>query len=115
MSSYPKIICAANLLEDNHSLGFQHKQEKGILVRYQGHVYAYVNRCPHRQKSLGDGPNFLDEDRLFIRCAQHQALFTMDSGSCITGPCSQKQLTSLAITEQDEQILLLGWPRQVDG
>ena len=115
MSSYPKIICASDLLEDNHSLGFHHEQEKGIIVRYQGQVHAYLDSCPHRNKSLGDGPNFLDSDNLFLRCEHHQALFALDSGTCITGPCVQQQLTSVAVTEQDGQILLLGWPRQVNG
>ncbi|MCP4791470.1 MAG: Rieske 2Fe-2S domain-containing protein [Gammaproteobacteria bacterium] len=114
MPSYPQTICPSACLEDNHSLGFQHQQESGILVRFQGQVYAYLNRCPHRHKALSNGPNFLDDDGLFLQCEHHKAIFSIASGTCITGPCIHQQLTSIAVAEQEGDILLLGWPRQTN-
>jgi nitrite reductase/ring-hydroxylating ferredoxin subunit len=110
----PEIICTSGQLENNHSLRFQFQQQTGILVRHQGQAYAYINTCPHRKKPLAEGDDFLDNDSLFIRCEHHQALFAMDTGTCITGPCIQQHLTSIAISEQDGHILLLSWPRQID-
>ncbi|MDP6967909.1 MAG: Rieske 2Fe-2S domain-containing protein [Gammaproteobacteria bacterium] len=114
MPTYPALICAATLLEDNQSLRFQYQQQTGILVRHQGQLRAYINRCPHRHKTLGDGPDFFDDQSLYLRCEHHQALFSIDTGVCIAGPCKQQRLTSIAIAEREGNIWLLDWPCQSD-
>lgn len=55
---------------------------KGPLVR------AYVNRCPHAGACLNSGPNdFFTRDAAYIMCGRHGALFTLDEGKCVAGPC----------------------------
>ena len=112
-TKYPTPIMASSALDDGHCQEFQHEEQSGLLIRYQGQVYAYLNRCAHQPKALTDTGNALNADAQLIVCQQHQAIFTPTNGQCITGPCIGSQLTSIPIVEQDEQILLLGWPRQV--
>ncbi|MDB4002354.1 hypothetical protein N9449_06575 [Oceanospirillaceae bacterium] len=47
---------------------------------------------------------FLDEDKQFIQCATHGALFTIENGLCISGPCNNQSLVSLYVEERDEKI-----------
>jgi nitrite reductase/ring-hydroxylating ferredoxin subunit len=40
---------------------------------------------------------FLTSDKSLIQCASHGALFEIESGECITGPCQGQALLALAI------------------
>ncbi len=112
-SKYPVAIMAASALDDGQCQEFHHQQQSGLLIRYHGQVHAYLNRCPHQAKPLTDTGSAFTSDGQLLQCQQHQAIFTPLNGHCITGPCVGEQLTSIAVLEQDEQILLLGWPRQL--
>ena len=65
----------------------------GFVVRQGEAVYGYVDRCPHMglplAKTLDDyfagpaGP---------IACSWHGALFAIETGRCVAGPCLGAQL-----------------------
>jgi nitrite reductase/ring-hydroxylating ferredoxin subunit len=45
--------------------------------------------CPHLGIPLNWAPErFLDLDGTLIQCSSHGALFQIDSGECIAGPCA---------------------------
>ncbi|MGB1110372.1 MAG: Rieske (2Fe-2S) protein [Gammaproteobacteria bacterium] len=79
-----------------------------FLVRNaDGDVMAYRNVCPHVGSPLDWMPDqFLDMDEKLIQCATHNALFRMEDGACISGPCNGVGLTPVAIRIQDEAICL---------
>ncbi|MEQ8289497.1 MAG: Rieske 2Fe-2S domain-containing protein [Gammaproteobacteria bacterium] len=59
-----------------------------FLVYHQAQVYSYINRCPHTGVNLNWQPHqFLDISEQLIQCATHGALFRIDNGLCIRGPC----------------------------
>jgi len=59
-------------------------------------LYLYRNRCPHAGLPLNWAPDrFLDSTRRFILCAAHGAMFAIDSGDCIAGPCPGASLTAV--------------------
>lgn len=63
------------------------------MISNKQNIFVYKSLCPHLNESLvGKGESILDEKGHFIRCAKHQALFTLDQGLCIKGPCNTKQL-----------------------
>ncbi|MFP6798982.1 MAG: Rieske (2Fe-2S) protein, partial [Pseudomonas sp.] len=39
-----------------------------------------------------------------IQCATHGALFLIESGECVAGPCAGQSLQELAIREDDQGI-----------
>src|SRR5690606_40521802 len=41
---------------------------------------------------------FLDRDQEFIECSTHGALFLVESGECISGPCQGQALEKVEIT-----------------
>ena len=64
-----------------------------IVVAKNGEFFVYLNRCPHLNTALNDQDDqFLDPHKNFIRCARHNALFTIDQGLCIKGPCNGQKL-----------------------
>ena len=79
--------------------------DKLFAVRKDGQVFAYRNRCPHRGIPLEWLPDqFLDHSASLIQCATHGALFLIDSGECVAGPCAGQALEALACTENHDGI-----------
>jgi nitrite reductase/ring-hydroxylating ferredoxin subunit len=77
-----------------------------VLVRKKGVVYGYHNRCPHRGTPLNWLPeNFLDMDGRLIQCATHGALFRIEDGLCVHGPCAGDRLTQWSLRVEAGQIL----------
>ena len=61
-------------------------------------VMAYQNRCPHLGVPLEWQPNqFLNHMRDYIICGTHGALFRLEDGFCIRGPCARKALIPVPI------------------
>ena len=95
-----KRLCAPHELAEGQSRGFLLGETKLLAVRKDGLVYLYQNRCPHRGIPLEWLPDqFLDHSASLIQCATHGALFLIDTGECVAGPCAGQSLTALACRE----------------
>ncbi|MGC8840588.1 MAG: Rieske (2Fe-2S) protein [Candidatus Sumerlaeaceae bacterium] len=70
----------------------------GFAIRFAGKVHAYLNRCPHLPLSLdyGDG-EFFDEDKQWLVCRNHGAIFEPATGKCVAGPCCGAHLRRLNV------------------
>lgn len=70
-----------------------------FLVRHAGGIRGWRDACPH----YGDTPMawrkdaYLDARGTHIVCHAHGALFEMDTGVCVKGPCLGQTLTPVAI------------------
>jgi hypothetical protein len=60
-------------------------------------VVGYVDSCPHAGWPLA-GPNgrFLTRENDLILCAGHAALFRIEDGAMVAGPCSERLADPLA-------------------
>jgi nitrite reductase/ring-hydroxylating ferredoxin subunit len=77
-------------------------REAVVLRDPTGTVRAYVNRCRHLPIPLDGGSRrFLDEERRWLMCGTHGALFRKEDGYCFVGPCRGLSLFALAV-EVDE-------------
>lgn len=100
-----KLLCPSNALINAGSRGFDIEGQKIFVVRREGQVYAYLNRCPHRGVPLEWQPDrFLDPSNSLIQCATHGALFLIESGECVAGPCSGHFLNALDCREDSQGI-----------
>lgn len=82
-----------------------------MLVQNPQGVYAYVDRCPHAGAPLEwQEHEFLSEDRRYILCAMHGAIFHIHDGSCVKGPCRKQALKPLQICIKDDDIFLIERP-----
>ena len=74
-------------------------------MRRAGQVYVYANRCPHRGVPLEWQPDaFLDTSASLIQCATHGALFLIESGECVAGPCEGESLRVIDCGEDAQGI-----------
>ena len=72
--------------------------------------YAYKNLCPHLQVELEFLENqFLDQDQEYIQCSTHGALFNVETGECISGPCLGESLQKIAIQVHSDGGIYLSW------
>ncbi|MBT8769461.1 Rieske (2Fe-2S) protein [Metapseudomonas boanensis] len=101
------LLCRPEELAEGQSRGFAVDGLKLLLVRRQGLVRAYENRCPHRGISLEwVEDQFLDTSGSLIQCATHGALFLIDTGECVAGPCAGESLQALKCWEDEQGIWL---------
>jgi nitrite reductase/ring-hydroxylating ferredoxin subunit len=63
-----------------------------------GEWRAYVNECRHRALPLDLGASSpMSEDGQHLLCHQHGALYRLEDGSCVLGPCAGERLTPVAV------------------
>jgi len=100
-------VCAISELEEDQARGIEIDGKSVVLVKKDGQVHAYLNWCPHLGIELNFMPDqFLDSDNAFLMCANHGALFDIDSGHCLSGPCSGDALMKIDVNIEGDQILL---------
>ena len=82
--------------EDN-SKGFSITDDLSIFaVKKDGELFVYHNRCPHLGIELEwNEDEFLDSENALIQCCTHGALFIIESGECVAGPCVGDNLQAL--------------------
>ena len=98
-------LCSLNELDSPGARGFELGELAILVVRQEDSVSAFINECPHRGIRLEWQPDqFLDSEKQYIQCSTHGALFTLDSGHCIVGPCSGKSLRSLECFIEDGKV-----------
>lgn len=101
-------LCHLNEIPDEGCKGLSWNDKTLIAIRRKGQLYLYLNRCPHRGIPLEWQPDqFLDFERQYIQCSTHGALFQIDSGRCIQGPCQGQSLEAVNFNLIDQHIFIL--------
>ena len=78
----------------------------GFAVRTGDAVHGYVDRCPHAGFPLTpELDQYLTERGDLIQCHWHGALFRIDDGLCVGGPCPGAHLTPWPLTVRDGMIV----------
>ncbi|RYZ91724.1 MAG: Rieske (2Fe-2S) protein [Moraxellaceae bacterium] len=94
-------------IPENGSKGFECDGRKFFAVKKQSKIYIYKNSCPHIGVALEwIEDKFLDSSCTMIQCANHGALFIIENGACVSGPCSGQKLTAVKFTTVDDVIYL---------
>ena len=103
-------ICAGAELEDGgRGLVFDVEEFKrparAFVLRFQGQVVAYLNRCAHVPTELDWQPGeFLCAERREIICSVHGATYNPLTGACTGGPAGRGRLKPLRVEEVDGQV-----------
>ena len=106
------VVCHLDELDDPDSRGLTLAVNERVfdvfIVRQGSQVFAYRNSCPHTGGPLDWLPNkFLNLDGDYIQCATHAALFRLDNGHCVSGPCAGDRLTSVDVVVEAGEIVVL--------
>ncbi len=90
----------------NYVLQLRAGRFHGFVVRRGGAVFGYVDRCPHMGLPLAQTLDaYLTPDRSAITCSWHAALFAIDDGRCLGGPCPGQSLTVWPVTVVGDAIV----------
>jgi nitrite reductase/ring-hydroxylating ferredoxin subunit len=105
-------ICELSSLGDPGSRGFVLESKHGTLslfvVRHGERLVAYKNSCPHTGVNLEwQADQFLDLSNSYIQCATHGALFRLEDGYCLRGPCAGDYLESVEVQQIAGQVVVI--------
>lgn len=105
-------LCRLDDLAEGQSKGFaiglDARYADIVVVRTRTGIYAYRNRCPHTGAPMEWEPDqFLDYSGTAIQCGIHGALFRIDDGYCVSGPCARQFLQRVAVIERDGWLIAL--------
>ena len=77
----------------------------GFIIRYQGSLFVYENKCRHIPISLDyDDSRYFDEEKRYLICQTHGATYEPDSGECVAGPCKGSALFSIPFEIREGRI-----------
>jgi nitrite reductase/ring-hydroxylating ferredoxin subunit len=78
-----------------------------LVLQHSGQWHVYRNACPHQGRRLDYAPGkFLCRNGTLI-CAAHGAVFAMESGRCLQGPCMGESLVRVDAVLTDGYLRLL--------
>ena len=106
-----RILCRLADIPDGGSKGFEIGEGptsfEFFIARKGARIYAYENSCPHTGGPLDWTPDrFIDGDSGHILCATHGALFRVETGECLAGPCVGDWLRALRVSIDGKDIVL---------
>ncbi|MGY8994397.1 MAG: Rieske (2Fe-2S) protein [Rhodospirillales bacterium] len=105
-------LCSLSDIPDGDSAGFTIDGDDGyprdlIAVRKEQAVYVYDNNCPHIGAPLDFVPGqFLDAAKEYIFCSNHAALFRIEDGHCVWGPCAGEDLEPLVVDIKGDDVFI---------
>jgi len=114
MADAERLICASDALADagpgvRFEVEYFGEVTPAFVVRTQGRVVGYLNRCAHMPMELDWQPGaFFADDAEHLICSTHGALYAAADGRCLGGPCGSTPLVPLAVAERDGGIYFLG-------
>ena len=105
-------LCNLSEIEDGNSAAFtidiHGKSNMVFAVRNGERVTVYLNSCPHTGAPLDlNAGKFLNLEKKYIICSTHGALFKIEDGYCISGPCQSSSLEAVPVTIKNGDVLIL--------
>ena len=88
-------LCRADEIADGTARRFViGSPRQNLFVARKGDaLFAYWNSCPHVGTPLEwTDDEFFDVERRHLLCSTHGALFRVEDGVCIAGPCQGDRL-----------------------
>ena len=104
------VLCALDEIASPGARGFRFRADEavfaGFVVRRGEAVFGYVDRCPHMGVPMAQQlDQYLTPDGSLIACSWHSALFRIDTGECVGGPCTGQRLTPWPVAVAEGQIV----------
>lgn len=103
------ILCSLSAIDDGSAKEFIYRNGNNIydiFIQRQGeNAFAYTNVCPHAGTPLNmDEGRFMEKTGRYLMCHTHGALFQLEDGFCVAGPCNGASLKGVEILVVDGNI-----------
>lgn len=110
-NSQLRVLCSLDDIPSNGARGYivntQSQLYRLIALKTDSGIFLYENRCPHIGTPLDWTPDqFLDESYKLIQCSTHGALFRIEDGYCIFGPCAGQSLREIQYEIRKNQVFI---------
>jgi nitrite reductase/ring-hydroxylating ferredoxin subunit len=107
----PQVTLSKDKIPKGGAVGFVYEQDArkfhGLVAEKKGKYYAYQNRCMHVGVTLDlEDDDFFSEDNKHLQCSLHGAMYEVDTGECIAGPCLGASLRNLPLKEQGNELIV---------
>ena len=100
-------LFAITELEEGTSKGLEVNNRYLFAVKKDDQIFLYWNNCPHLGTPLEwEEDRFLDADGALIQCSTHGALFRIEDGHCLVGPCQGKNLQAIPFVIEQDQVMV---------
>ncbi len=104
-------LCSVSDVQEEESREFvipgSEADQSVVVVKKDGLFAVYENNCPHLGVPMNMEPDrFLDVEKNFIMCSTHGALFKIEDGECVHGPCLGQNLTPVSFEIRDEEVFI---------
>lgn len=100
-------LCLLSDLQEMQSIELTIEERKLFAIRQDNQLFAYWNSCPHMGIPLNWMPEkFLDLDGVFLQCSSHGALFKINDGECVGGPCVGDHLSPVTLKRDGDQYFI---------
>ncbi len=102
-------VAALGELKEGQSKKFVLKRKdrstEAFVIKKGGKHYAYLNLCRHWLVGLDfDDSEFFSEDKEWLVCKNHGALYEPATGFCAGGPCGGAGLYRVPLVEKKEDL-----------
>ncbi len=87
---------------------YRGKAASMVIVRLNGHVYGFLNRCVHMPFRLDcEHASIIDPSANRIKCSMHGLVFDPLTGACQSPTmCTGEKLTAIGLCEESQIIWL---------
>ena len=104
------VLCRLEDLPDPGAKGFEFREGDqlfaGFVVRTGERVQGYVDACPHAGWPLAMFDRYLTREKDLILCSGHGALFRLEDGLCVAGPCAGQALRPWKVALSDGAVVV---------
>src|SRR5947207_601650 len=102
-------IAASGELKNGETKKFTIKRPdrvtEAFLLKREGEHHAYLNLCRHWTVGLDfDDNDFFSEEREWLVCKNHGAIYNPATGICESGPCGGAALYRVPLVEKNGSI-----------
>lgn len=107
----PKLLKIALVkdLKEGESLKFviprKDRKSEAFVIKKNGKFYSYLNLCRHWTVGLDfDDNDFFSEDKEWLVCKNHGAIYEPATGICNGGPCGGAALYRVPLIEKEDAL-----------
>jgi nitrite reductase/ring-hydroxylating ferredoxin subunit len=87
------------------TLLFEGHEEECLLLRFEGEVYAYLNRCVHMPRRLdGEEPRVFDHSGRYLRCSMHGIVYAPQTGASVSTMYEGERLHVVDVYEENGEV-----------